>query len=131
MNIVHDLQIRYNDLISRYNDLLLRYPNIKAIEKSQLVIVRDEQAQIIIALTKLKATLEETSHLDESYLTKDVFECMICDDWECPICFKKKKDVSLMRTLCGHVFCDDCIMQLKKIGPSSCPMCRTSFFIDN
>ena len=46
MNIVHDLQIRYNDLISRYNDLLLRYPNINAIEKSQLVIVRDEQSQI-------------------------------------------------------------------------------------
>ena len=131
MNIVHDLQIRYNDLISRYNDLLLRYPNIKAIEKSQLVIVRDEQAHIIIALTKLKATLEETSHLDESYLSKDVFECRICDDWECPICFKKKKDVSLMRTLCGHVFCDDCIMQLKKVAPSSCPLCRASFFIDN
>ena len=42
MNIVHDLQIRYNDLISRYDYLLLRYTNIKAIEKSQLVIVRDE-----------------------------------------------------------------------------------------
>lgn len=54
MNIVHDLQIKYNNL-------LLRYPNIYAIEKSQLVIVRDEQSHIIIALTKLKAMLEETS----------------------------------------------------------------------
>ena len=131
MNIVHDLQIRYNDLISRYDYLLSRYPNIKAIEKSQLVIVRDEQAQIIIALTKLKATLEEMNRLDKSYLTKYVSGCMVCDDWECPICFEKKKDVSLMRTLCGHVFCDDCIMQLKKVAPSSCPLCRASFFIDN
>ena len=131
MNIVHDLQIRYNDLISRYNDLLSRYPNIKAIENSQLIIVRDEQSQIIIALTKLKATLEEMNRLDKSYLTKYVSRCMVCDDWECPICFEEKKDVSLMRTLCGHVFCDDCIMQLKKVAPSSCPLCRASFFIDN
>jgi len=131
MNIVHDLQIRYNNLISRYDYLLSRYPNIKAIEKSQLVIVRVEQSQIIIALTKLKATLEEMNRLDKSYLTKYVSGCMVCDDWECPICFEGKKDVSLMRTLCGHVFCDDCIMQLKKVGPSSCPLCRTSLFIDN
>ena len=131
MNIVHDLQIRYNNLISRYDYLLSRYPNIKAIENSQLVIVRDEQSQIIIALTKLKATLDEMNRLDKSYLTKYVSGCMVCDDWECPICFEKKKDVSLMRTLCGHVFCDDCIMQLKKVAPSSCPLCRTSFFIDN
>ena len=131
MNIVHDLQIRYNNLISRYDYLLSRYPNIKAIENSQLVIVRDEQSQIIIALTKLKATLDEMNRLDKSYLTKYVSGCMVCDDWECPICFEKKKDVSLMRTLCGHVFCDDCIMQLKKVAPSSCPLCRASFFIDN
>ena len=131
MNIVHDLQIRYNDLISRYDYLLSRYPNIKAIEKSQLVTVRDEQSHIIIALTKLKATLDEMNRLDKSYLTKYVSGCMVCDDWECPICFEKKKDVSLMRTLCGHVFCDDCIMQLKKVAPSSCPLCRASFFIDN
>lgn len=127
MNIFH-----VRDLLQiRYNNLILRYPNIYAIEKSQLIIVRDEQSQIIIALTKLKAMLEETSRLDESYLTKDVSGCMVCDDWECPICFEKNNDVSLMKTLCGHIFCDDCIMQFKKVGPSSCPLCRTSFFIDN
>ena len=138
MNRFHDLQIRYNDLSARYDDLSARYHDIYAIDESQLIIVKDEQEQIIIALTELWSMLllqqeieEIRSRVSESYLAKDVSECTVCDDWECPICFGKKKDVSLMKTPCGHVFCDDCTMQLKKVGPSSCPLCRANFFIDN
>jgi hypothetical protein len=138
MNRIHDLQTRYNDLSTRYADLLSRYRDIYAIEESQLVVVRDKQEQIITELNELwrelslQQDIEKTrSYVSESYLAKDVSECTVCDDWECPICFEKKKDVSLMKTPCGHVFCDDCTMQLKKVGTSSCPLCRTSFFIDN
>jgi hypothetical protein len=138
MNRIHDLQTRYNDLSTRYANLLSRYRDIYAIEESQLVVVRDKQEQIITELNELwrelslQQDIEKTrSYVSESYLAKDVSECTVCDDWECPICFEKKKDVSLMKTPCGHVFCDDCTMQLKKVGTSSCPLCRTSFFIDN
>jgi hypothetical protein len=137
MNIVNDLQTRYNDLSTRYADLLSRYRDIYAIEESQLVVVRDEQEQIITELNELWMKLglqrkieKVRTRVSKSYLAKDVSECTVCDDWECPICFEKKKDVSLMKTPCGHVFCDDCKMQLKKVGPSSCPLCRASFFID-
>jgi hypothetical protein len=138
MNIVNDLQTRYNDLSTRYNDLLSMYRDIYAIDESQLLVVRDEQEQIITELNELWMKLglqrdieKVSSRVSESYLAKDVSECTVCDDWECPICFEKKKDVSLVKTPCGHVFCDDCTMQLKKVGPSSCPLCRASFFIDN
>jgi len=138
MNRLHDLQTRYNDLSTRYADLLSRYRDIYAIEESQLVVVRDEQEQILTEFNELwlwlglQREIEKVrTRVSESYLAKDVSECMVCDDWECPICFEKKKDVSIMRTPCGHVFCNDCTMQLKKDGTSSCPLCRTSFFIDN
>jgi hypothetical protein len=138
MNIVNDLQTRYNDLSTRYNDLLSMYRDIYAIDESQLLVVRDEQEQIITELNELWMKLglqrdieKVRSRVSESYLAKDVSECTVCDDWECPICFEKKKDVSLVKTPCGHVFCDDCTMQLKKVGPSSCPLCHASFFIDN
>jgi hypothetical protein len=138
MNRLHELQTRYNDLSIRYDDLLSRYRDIYAIEESQLVVVRDEQEQIITELDELwrklslQQDIEKTrSCVSESYLAKDVSECTVCDDWECPICFEKKKGMSLMKTPCGHVFCDDCKMELKKVAHSSCPLCRTSFFIDN
>ena len=105
MNRLHDLQTRYNDLSTRYNDLLSMYRDIYAIEESQLVVVRDEQEQIITELNELwlwlglQRDIEKVrSHVSESYLAKDVSECTVRDDWECPICFEKKKGMSLMKT---------------------------------
>ena len=44
---------------------------------------------------------------------------------ECIICFDKKNN--MMKTICGHEFCKDCIC---KITNDLCPMCRNNIIND-
>lgn len=44
-------------------------------------------------------------------------------EYKCVICYDKNCSVT---TMCGHQFCDDCIMKWIKENPT-CPYCRHSF----
>lgn len=44
-------------------------------------------------------------------------------EYKCVICYDKNCSVT---TMCGHQFCDDCIMKWIKENPT-CPYCRRSF----
>lgn len=46
-----------------------------------------------------------------------------CKMIECPICLNLKPLPEMMKTLCGHDFCNCCIQQWKKMN-NTCPSCR-------
>ena len=47
---------------------------------------------------------------------------------DCPICKEEFKNKAY--TKCSHNFCKDCIIQWRKIGNNSCPLCREELVIE-
>ncbi|KAH8335187.1 hypothetical protein KR074_010711 [Drosophila pseudoananassae] len=47
-------------------------------------------------------------------------------NYKCPICLLHPSVP--VSTICGHVFCDECLMMSLDSGDTSCPICKT--FID-
>lgn len=44
--------------------------------------------------------------------------------WECPICLEPSTGQEVTATICGHIFCRDCIESYLTQSCSTCPTCR-------
>ena len=43
---------------------------------------------------------------------------------ECPICLTEFSSEEVLRTPCGHCFCEDCLLKTKTGHQWKCPYCR-------
>jgi hypothetical protein len=73
----------------------------------------------IINIRKRVGELSANSH---KYLT----DFTDLDNSHCPICYSKKQDINLKKTICGHVFCIQCFDKWFSIS-KTCPLCRFDF----
>lgn len=48
----------------------------------------------------------------------------------CPICFERFESDDIVATICGHLFCDDCIKSSIKANPN-CPLCKKAVSSDD
>jgi TPR repeat protein len=58
--------------------------------------------------------------IKELFNTNEIFE--IIDKGECSICYEEKE---LLETKCGHIICNECLIQLEN---ANCPYCRKNMF---
>ncbi|KAH8325525.1 hypothetical protein KR067_000725, partial [Drosophila pandora] len=65
--------------------------------------------------------------MDISTASQSVMVCEPCMDfksYKCPICLQLPREP--VSTICGHVFCDQCLNKALGPGVPSCPLCKST-----
>lgn len=117
----------------------IRRTVLRRIRRQQLQIMPGSQLDPTNATSIL---IPPTPTSDPVFPTESTIEYFLneaedtCRDG-CPICLKKVKMISFVKTNCKHLFCFQCItkcLKAHRIGEYKCPMCRenvTHLYINN
>ena len=101
------------------------------------------EAALRFTMPKLKLYEEELELYNQYYLRKEANSYIVSDHHavefinmcmmlnkpiECPVCYCQVQTANVCITTCGHVFCKECVSQIKAefsaLEPSVCAVCR-------
>eukprot|EP01117_Protostelium_nocturnum_P010843 TRINITY_DN3910_c0_g1_i2.p1 TRINITY_DN3910_c0_g1~~TRINITY_DN3910_c0_g1_i2.p1 ORF type:complete len:1477 (+),score=578.58 TRINITY_DN3910_c0_g1_i2:294-4433(+) len=129
-----DKYLKAGTAVKNYSNILVLLLRLRqACNHPTLVISKVETVEnpdkMVLKIPELPSDVNTIKKNDPNRIPTSIKERLkVSQEVECPICLELRQNSSV--SICGHVFCRDCIRQTILSHPN-CPICRTALSVSD